>query len=53
MPLIPAMGEKGTQISEFKAILFYRASSRIARTTQRNPSLKNKSEETNKKWNSQ
>jgi hypothetical protein len=36
------LGERGRQISEFKAILVYRVSSRIARATQRNPVLKKK-----------
>jgi hypothetical protein len=34
VPLIPALGR---QISEFKASLVYRESSRTARATQRNP----------------
>jgi hypothetical protein len=47
MPLIPALGGgggggKGRQISEFKASLVYRVSSRTARATQRNPVSKNK-----------
>jgi hypothetical protein len=45
MPLIPA--GRSRQISEFGASLVYRVSSRTARTTQRNPVLKNK--QTNKK----
>jgi hypothetical protein len=32
---------RGRQISEFEASLVYRVSSRTARTTQRNPVLKN------------
>jgi hypothetical protein len=35
------LGGRGRQISEFKASLVYRVSSRTARTTQRNPVLKN------------
>jgi hypothetical protein len=35
-PLIPAIG-RGRRISEFKASLVYRVSSRIAKDTQRNP----------------
>jgi hypothetical protein len=42
------LGGRGRQISEFKASLVYRVSSRIARTTQRNPVLEKK---TNKKQN--
>jgi hypothetical protein len=37
MTLIPALGGRGRQISEFKASLVYRVSSRIARASQRNP----------------
>jgi hypothetical protein len=40
------LGGRGRQISEFKASLVYRVSSRIARATQRNPVSKNK--QTNK-----
>jgi hypothetical protein len=36
-PLIPAFKGRGRQISEFKASLVYRVSSRTARVTQRNP----------------
>jgi hypothetical protein len=42
MPLIPALGGRGRQISEFEASLVYRMSSRTARATQRNPVLKKK-----------
>jgi hypothetical protein len=35
------LGGRGRWISEFKASLVYRVSSRIARTTQRNPVSKN------------
>jgi hypothetical protein len=42
MPLIPALGRhRGRRISEFKASLVYRVSSRTARTIQRNPASKN------------
>lgn len=37
MPLLPAL----RHICEFKATLLYKTSSRIAKTTQRNPILKN------------
>jgi hypothetical protein len=36
-PLIPALGRRGRQIPEFEVSLLYRASSRTARNTQRNP----------------
>jgi hypothetical protein len=36
------LGDRGRQISEFKASLVYRVSSRTARTTQRNRVSKNK-----------
>jgi hypothetical protein len=42
MPLISVQEGRGRWISEFKAILVYRASFRIARNTQRNPVLKRK-----------
>ena len=38
------MGGTGRQISEFKASLLYKVSSRIARTTQRNPVSKNQNQ---------
>jgi hypothetical protein len=38
------MAETGRWISEFEASLVYRASSRTARTTQKNPVSKNKKE---------
>jgi hypothetical protein len=41
------LGGRGRWISEFKASLFYRVSSRTAKTTQRNPVSKNK-KQTNK-----
>jgi hypothetical protein len=40
---------RGRWISEFKASLVYRVSSRTARTTQRNPVLKNKTKQNKKK----
>ena len=43
------MGGRGRQISEFKASLVYRVSSRTARTTQRNPVSKNKKQNQRKK----
>jgi hypothetical protein len=43
MPPIPALGR---QISEFKASLVYRVSSRTARATQRNPVTKKKKKTT-------
>ena len=36
------MGDRGKQISEFEASLFYRVSSRTVRDTQRNPVSKKK-----------
>jgi len=42
----PCLGGRGRGISEFKASLVYRVSSRTARTTQRNPVLKNKNKQT-------
>jgi hypothetical protein len=42
MPLILHFGGRGRWISEFKASLVYRVSSRTARATQRNPVSKNK-----------
>jgi hypothetical protein len=46
------LGGRGRQISEFKASLVYRVSSRTARTKQRNPVLKNKTKQ-NKNQNKQ
>jgi hypothetical protein len=43
------LGGRGRQISEFKASLVYRVSSRTARTTQRNPVSKNKKQNQRKK----
>ncbi|MGE9640927.1 hypothetical protein ACQP3J_28165, partial [Escherichia coli] len=40
-------------ISEFENILVYRASSRTARATQRNPVSKNKTKQANKQTNKQ
>jgi hypothetical protein len=45
------LGGRGRQISEFKASLVYRVSSRAARATQRNPVSKNI--QTNKQTNKQ
>jgi hypothetical protein len=42
------LGGRGRQISEFKASLVYRVSSRTARATQRNPVSKTKQNKTNK-----
>ena len=42
MPLIPALRGRGRRISEFKASLLYRVSSRTARDTQRKICLENK-----------
>jgi hypothetical protein len=41
MPLIPALGRQRQAISEFKASLVYRVSSKTARDIQRNPVSKN------------
>jgi hypothetical protein len=43
------LGGRGWRISEFKASLVYRVSSRIARTAQRNPVLKKKKKEGKKR----
>jgi hypothetical protein len=45
-PLIPALGSRGRQISEFEASLVYKVSSRTAKATQRNPVSKNKTKQT-------
>jgi hypothetical protein len=42
---------RGRQISEFEASLVYRVRSRTAKTTQRNPVLKNQKPKTNKQTN--
>jgi L-2-hydroxyglutarate oxidase LhgO len=42
------LGGRGRQISEFKASLVYKVSSRTARAIQRNPVSKNKKQKTNK-----
>jgi hypothetical protein len=47
MPLITALGSRGRRISEFKASLVYRVSSRTARATQRNSVSKKKENEKN------
>ena len=39
--IIPALGGRGRQISEFEASLVYKVSSRTARAIQRNPVSKN------------
>jgi hypothetical protein len=44
MPLIPELGGRGRRISEFKASLVYRVSSRTAWATQRNPVSRKKKE---------
>jgi hypothetical protein len=41
------LGGRGRQISEFKASLVYRVSSRTARATQRNPVSKNQNNNSN------
>jgi hypothetical protein len=51
MPLIPALGGRGRQISEFEASLVYKVSSRTARAIQRNPVSKNKKTKTKTKQN--
>jgi hypothetical protein len=43
------LGGRGRQISEFKASLVYKVSSRTARAIQRNHVSKNKKQKTNKK----
>jgi hypothetical protein len=43
------LGGRGRQISEFKASLVYKLSSRTARAIQRNPVSKNKNKNKNKK----
>jgi hypothetical protein len=43
------LGGRGRWISEFKASLVYRVSSRTARAIQRNPVLKEKNKNKNKK----
>jgi hypothetical protein len=42
------LGGRGRQISEFKASLVYKVSSRTARATQRNPASKNPREKKKK-----
>jgi hypothetical protein len=39
------LGGRGRRISEFKASLVYKVSSRTAKATQRNPVLKNKTKQ--------
>jgi hypothetical protein len=43
------LGGRGRRISEFKASLVYRVSSRTPRATQRNPVSKNRKTKLNKK----
>jgi hypothetical protein len=43
------LGGRGRRISEFKASLVYKVSSRTAKAIQRNPVLKNKQTKQNKK----
>ena len=50
MPVIPALGGRGRRISEFKASLIYKVSSRTARVTQRNPVSKKWGTELNKEF---
>jgi hypothetical protein len=45
------LGGRGGQISEFKASLVYKVSSRSARAIQRNPVLKNQNPKTKTKQN--
>jgi hypothetical protein len=45
------LGGRGRQISEIKASLVYKVSSRTARTIQRNPVSKNQNNNNNKKKN--
>jgi hypothetical protein len=50
-PLIPALGGRSRQISEFKASLVYRVSSRTVRAIQRNPVSKKQNKNKNKNKN--
>ena len=52
-PLIPVLGRQRQWISEFKASLVYKVSSKTVRATQRNPVSKNKTKQTNKQTNNQ
>jgi hypothetical protein len=47
------LGGRGRRISEFKASLVYKVSSRTARATQRNPVSKKTNKQTNKKQQQQ
>jgi hypothetical protein len=47
----PSTGGRGRRISEFKASLVYKVSSRTARTIQRNPVSKNKTKQNKTKQN--
>ena len=49
MPLIPALGRQRQRISEFKASLVYKVSSRTARATQKNPVSKKNQKKKRKK----
>jgi hypothetical protein len=49
MSLIPALGRQRQAISEFKASLVYKVSSRTPRAIQRNPVLKKKKTKKKKK----
>ena len=50
IPLIPALGrQRQLDLSEFKASLVHRVSSRTVKATQRNPILKNERERERKK----
>jgi hypothetical protein len=44
------LGGRGRQISEFKASLVYKMSSRTAKDTQRNPVSKNKQTKKDEVW---
>jgi hypothetical protein len=48
-PLIPALGRQRQVVSEFKASLVYKVSSRTARAIQRNPISKNQKKKKKKK----
>ena len=42
--------QRQVDVCEFQASLVYRASSRTAKTTQRNPVSKNQKQQTNEEW---
>jgi hypothetical protein len=50
-PLVPTLGGRGRRISEFKASMVYKVSSRTARAIQRNPVSKNKTKQNKTKQN--